>query len=313
MINDVLIIGGGPAGLYAAFYCGLRGLQVKILEGSENLGGKINFYKDRKVWDVGGLPGISGESLIQNLVHQAQTFQPEILLNQLVKKISKQAELWKITVETGESYLARSLIMATGTGLWITTPKISLKSESVSILPEADLIEVTKFTNKKILIIGKKATVKKAVKKLAQVTDKITYSGKSIKEFSAYQQLSDRKDWQLEESDTGINLISTGGKISFDQVLVLQNKQYQQPLVNELAEHFSVNQNGQITTQGIGKTEGAGFYVIGDACQYENKNYLIASSIHDALETANQVACYLDPAAKIKELVSTHHPRLMTR
>ena len=44
---DTVIIGGGPAGLYASFYAGLRDLSVTVLEAQEQLGGKINFYPEK--------------------------------------------------------------------------------------------------------------------------------------------------------------------------------------------------------------------------------------------------------------------------
>ena len=46
-IADVLIIGGGPTGLYASFYAGLRDLSVVLFEAQAELGGKINFYPEK--------------------------------------------------------------------------------------------------------------------------------------------------------------------------------------------------------------------------------------------------------------------------
>ena len=48
-IADVLIIGGGPTGLYASFYAGLRDLSVVLFEAQAELGGKINFYPEKMV------------------------------------------------------------------------------------------------------------------------------------------------------------------------------------------------------------------------------------------------------------------------
>lgn len=61
-IADVLIIGGGPTGLYASFYAGLRDLSVVLFEAQAELGGKINFYPEKMVWDVGALPPTKEES-----------------------------------------------------------------------------------------------------------------------------------------------------------------------------------------------------------------------------------------------------------
>lgn len=53
-VFDVTIIGGGPAGLYSAFYSGLREMKTKIIEFQPFLGGKINVYPEKIIWDVGG-------------------------------------------------------------------------------------------------------------------------------------------------------------------------------------------------------------------------------------------------------------------
>lgn len=54
-VYDVTIIGGGPAGLYSAFYSGLRGLKTKLLESQSQLGGKVLLYPEKLIWDIGGI------------------------------------------------------------------------------------------------------------------------------------------------------------------------------------------------------------------------------------------------------------------
>ena len=43
-MEDVTIIGGGPAGLFASFYSGLRGMSVRIIDVQDKLGGKMQIY-----------------------------------------------------------------------------------------------------------------------------------------------------------------------------------------------------------------------------------------------------------------------------
>lgn len=47
-ITDCTIIGGGPAGLYASFYAGMRDLSVRLIEVKETLGGKLHFYPEKE-------------------------------------------------------------------------------------------------------------------------------------------------------------------------------------------------------------------------------------------------------------------------
>ncbi|MFP4924700.1 NAD(P)-binding protein, partial [Staphylococcus pseudintermedius] len=54
-MKDVTIIGGGPAGLYASFYAGLRGMDVRIVDVQRELGGKMQIYPEKIIWDIGGV------------------------------------------------------------------------------------------------------------------------------------------------------------------------------------------------------------------------------------------------------------------
>lgn len=69
-LYDITIVGGGPAGLFAAFYSGLREMKTKIIEYQPQLGGKVHVYPEKIVWDVGGLPPLPGSELIEYMVAQ---------------------------------------------------------------------------------------------------------------------------------------------------------------------------------------------------------------------------------------------------
>ena len=68
MMKDVTIIGGGPAGLYASFYAGLRGLSVRLIDVQDKLGGKMNIYPEKIIWDIGGLAPKPCFQIIQDVV-----------------------------------------------------------------------------------------------------------------------------------------------------------------------------------------------------------------------------------------------------
>ena len=55
-LYDITIIGGGPAGLFAAFYGGMRGMKVKVIESMPQLGGQLSaLYPEKYIYDVAGL------------------------------------------------------------------------------------------------------------------------------------------------------------------------------------------------------------------------------------------------------------------
>ena len=92
-LYDVTIVGGGPAGLYTAFYSGMRDLKTKIIEYSSQLGGRMLIYPEKMIWDVGGVPPILGGQLIEHLIEQAKTFDPTIVFNQKVEHLERQSDV----------------------------------------------------------------------------------------------------------------------------------------------------------------------------------------------------------------------------
>ena len=59
---DLLIIGAGPTGLFAAYYGGFRGYRVAVVDSLPELGGQITaMYPEKQILDVGGLPDRQGQ------------------------------------------------------------------------------------------------------------------------------------------------------------------------------------------------------------------------------------------------------------
>ncbi len=72
---ELVIVGGGPVGLFAAYYAGFRGLRTVVLEALPFLGGQIStFYADSLIYDVPGFPEIRAGDLLDRLETQARGF-----------------------------------------------------------------------------------------------------------------------------------------------------------------------------------------------------------------------------------------------
>jgi ferredoxin/flavodoxin---NADP+ reductase len=120
--TDILIIGGGPAGLYAAFYAALRGLSVRLLEARPELGGQLTaLYPDRRVYDVPTSPAAYASEVVQRLVQQLGPFDIDYRLGELARTLKPGEPGWQVGTDTA-NYRAGAVILAAGMGALVPRP-----------------------------------------------------------------------------------------------------------------------------------------------------------------------------------------------
>jgi ferredoxin/flavodoxin---NADP+ reductase len=117
-IVDITIIGGGPTGLAAAYYGGHRDARVRIVESLEQLGGQVSaVYPEKHIFDVAGFPKVNGQELIDRLIEQAQQYQPEVRLGEVVDRVEhRDDEVIELHTAGGETLLTRTMIITAGHG-----------------------------------------------------------------------------------------------------------------------------------------------------------------------------------------------------
>src|SRR3954470_6404067 len=96
---DITIIGGGPVGLFGAFYAGMRHLKTKIIDSLEELGGQLTaLYPEKFVFDVAGFPQVLARDLANNLIKQAMQYHPTICLGEIVTHLDAVTEVPGVTM-----------------------------------------------------------------------------------------------------------------------------------------------------------------------------------------------------------------------
>jgi ferredoxin/flavodoxin---NADP+ reductase len=117
-ITDITIIGGGPTGLAAAYYGGHRDASVRIVESLEQLGGQVSaVYPEKHIFDVAGFPKVNGQELIDRLIDQAQQYDPEVRLGEVVERIEhRDDDVIALHTASGETLLTRTMIITAGHG-----------------------------------------------------------------------------------------------------------------------------------------------------------------------------------------------------
>lgn len=114
---DVVVIGAGPVGLYAAYYAGFRGMSVAIIDSLPEPGGQCSaLYPEKELFDIAGFPAIKGQALVDGLVAQAQKAHPLWLLGERAEKLETSATGVEIATDRGTIVSAKGLVIAGGIG-----------------------------------------------------------------------------------------------------------------------------------------------------------------------------------------------------
>ena len=122
---DLLIIGAGPAGLFAAYYAGFRGLSVAVLDSLPELGGQVTaMYPEKDILDVGGFPVVKGKDLVNGLVEQAATADPTYVLGRTAQTLVSDEAAGEVRVglDDDSTIVAKAVIITAGIGKFSPRP-----------------------------------------------------------------------------------------------------------------------------------------------------------------------------------------------
>ena len=121
--TDLAVIGAGPAGLFAAYYAGFRGLRVAVVDSLPELGGQVTaMYPEKQILDVAGFPSVKGRDLVEGLVEQANTAEPEYLLDRTATGLSSTDDDVTITLDDDTTDTAKALLITAGIGKFSPRP-----------------------------------------------------------------------------------------------------------------------------------------------------------------------------------------------
>jgi thioredoxin reductase (NADPH) len=120
---DILIVGAGPTGLFAAYYAGFRGLSTAIVDSLPEAGGQITaLYPEKMIYDVGGFPAVRGRDLVQGLVDQAAQWMPTYLLGRKAETLASSETGVEVTLDGGDVIHAGAVLVTAGIGEFTPRP-----------------------------------------------------------------------------------------------------------------------------------------------------------------------------------------------
>lgn len=155
-MNDLLIIGAGPTGIYAGFQAGLRQIKATIVDGLAMPGGLLTtFYPDKPIYDVPGFVSVRADALIASMLEQWRPYQDQVplILNQKITAIKPIEGGYHVTAETGQFYQATYVLIASGNGT-LTPKTISLPDPKLQPHVHYAIHDLTQFQGKRVAVLG---------------------------------------------------------------------------------------------------------------------------------------------------------------
>jgi thioredoxin reductase (NADPH) len=315
-IADVAIIGGGPTGLFAAFYAGLRGMSVLIIDSLEILGGQLTtLYPEKYIYDVAGFPKILAKDLARNLIEQARQYKPRVALGERVEQLTReeQQKLLRLRTQTKE-HIARSVIIAGGVGAFeFKTLALEGAQRFVGRGLHYFVKDLAAMRGKRVLIVGGGDSAVDWANMLAPLAESLTLIHRRD-QFRAHEQAVAEMRRGPTRILTFHELRSIDGRDTIEQAVIYDNRSNQDQmlpidaLLVNIGFHNSLGpikdwglhlEGGSIKVDGMMQTNIPGVFAAGDIATLPGKLKLIATGFGEACIAVNFAKHMLDPAANV--------------
>ena len=321
-LYDLTIIGGGPVGMFTAFYAGLRQAKVKIIEALPQLGGQPGMlYAEKNIYDIAGYPVITGEELIKNLKIQMDRFDTTLVYGEEAFELNKNAEgIFEIQT-TKNLHYSKAVIISAGNGAF-RPRKLEIehaeKYENNNLHYFVNNIE--SFRDKTVAICGGGDSAVDWALTLEPIAKKV-YLIHRRPQFRAQEHSVQLLNESSIEIITPFVPISINGSNDILTSVTLQEARKENTIELEIDDFlinygfsssiggmkkwgFEVNGNAIVVNSKM-ETTIPGVYAIGDIGTYEGKVKLISTGFGEAPVAVNNAMVYINPDTRVQPMHST--------
>lgn len=313
---DVTIIGGGPCGLFAAFYAGLRGMSVRIIDSLPELGGQLMaLYPEKYVYDMPGFPKVLAKDLAKAMIEQGTQFHPKLVLENTAQELIDCGDHYIINTDKGLELPTKTIIISAGPGAFQPT-KIGASGEDdyAGKGVHYGVRDRSVFTNKRLAIVGGGDSAFDWAMGLEDIAESITLIHRRDV-FKAHEESIEK----VKASSVEMKLFYTVKEVHGDgeaiNGLTLENTQTKE------IEHFNCDavcvnigfksslgplkdwgleiEKNQIKVDEKYETNRPRIFAVGDVASYGSKLKLIATGVGEAATAVCFAKTYLDPEAKL--------------
>lgn len=314
-VYDITIIGGGPVGLFSAFYAGIRDMSTKIIDSLPQLGGQLaELYPEKYIYDVAGFPKVYAKDLVNNLKEQMTPHNPTVCLNERVLKLEKQADgTFKLTSDKTVHY-SRTILIAAGIGAF--TPR-RLPAENTERFEgngiQYFIDDLSKFKGLNCLVVGGGDSAVDFALMLETVAKKVILVHRRD-QFRAHEDSVRKLLSSSVQVKVFTELKSVDGNGRLQKGILVNSKEKTEEevqldaVIGALGFSASLGpilewgleiQDNAIVVNTKGETNIPGVYAVGDIVTYPGKIKLIATGFGEGPTAVNNAKIYLDPDSKL--------------
>jgi ferredoxin/flavodoxin---NADP+ reductase len=321
-LRDISIIGGGPTGLFAAFYAGMRGASARIIDALPALGGQLMaLYPEKYIFDVAGFPKVLAKDLVRDMATQGLQFGATTHLGQVVTGLRRieNGDGSHFMLETSEDdYPTKTIIIAAGIGAF-EARKLGIDGEDR--YEEKGLffkvIDPRQFEGQRVLLVGGGDSAFDWAVNLQGIAKSIMLIHRrdgfrahqatinQVQEFNRTGKCELRTFWE-------VKALHGNGKI--ERVTLFNSKTKEEetlemdaviPLLGFHSDLGAIKEWGldtekaDIKVDQVMATNVPGIYAAGDITSYPGKLKLIATGAAEACIAVNNAVHLINPKAKV--------------
>lgn len=309
---DLLIIGAGPTGLFAAYYAGFRGLRVAVVDSLPELGGQITaMYPEKAILDVAGFPSVKGRDLVDGLVEQAATADPLYLLDRTAQTLEVNEDRVVIGLDDGIVITAGAVIITAGIGKFSPRP-LPVGNEWVGRGLEFFVPSFEPYAGKDVVIVGGGDSAFDWAQHLEPIAASVTLVHRRDA-FRAHE----RTVSAVRESSVDIltkaqvTALRGGDQLESVEITVNGEEPSERPCQALVAALGFLADLGALQTWGLEtdkrhvvvdtqmQTNLPRIFAAGDITEYPGKVRLIAVGFGEAATAVNNAAVVIDPQAHV--------------
>ena len=331
--TDVVIIGAGPVGLFAVFELGLLDMKCDVIDILDKPGGQCaELYPDKPIYDIPGIPEISGGELTKSLLEQIKPFNPEFHLSTIVSEMKQiNNDLWEVVTDSDKIFHTKVIVIAAGGGSFQPKkPPIDGIDDYEGKSVFYSIKNIEKFYNKEIAIVGGGDSALDWALTLHKKSKNLTLIHRR-KEFRAAPDTVNKVMKLIDDGSINFELGQVKELVGSDGQLnkiICKDKEEEKEIKCEaMLPFFGLTMKlGPVANWGLNleqnlikvntetfETNQKGIFAIGDINYYPGKLKLILCGFHEGALMAQKAHQYIYPDKKVIFQYTTSSSKLQKK